>query len=96
MPHAHTHTKSRFIETSRVKKNGYFFRQPYAAFLQRYKMLSAMTWPNWSGVAIEGVARLLRDLPISATEYAFGRRQLFIKNQHIVRINISYFSLHFL
>jgi myosin-1 len=75
-----------------VKKNGYFFRQPYAAFLQRYKMLSTMTWPNWSGVAIEGVARLLRDLPISATEYAFGRRQLFIKNQHIVRIITQHFS----
>lgn len=63
-----------------VKKSGYYFRQPYAWFLQRYKMLSPVTWPHWAGVAIEGVARLLRDLPISATEYAFGRRKLFIKH----------------
>ena len=76
----------RFLETTRMKKNGYAFRQPYAVFLQRFKMLSSLTWPQWPGVAIEGVARLLRDLPISATEYAFGRRQLFIKNHHIVKI----------
>nr|CAH0099998.1 unnamed protein product [Daphnia galeata] len=68
------------LESTQVKRNGYAFRQPYAWFLQRYKMLSTVTWPHWGGVAIEGVARLLRDLPISATEYAFGRRMLFIKN----------------
>lgn len=68
------------LETAQVKKNGFAFRQPYAWFLQRYKMLSTVTWPHWGGVAIEGAARLLRDLPISATEYAFGRRMLFIKN----------------
>lgn len=72
------------LESTQVKRNGYAFRQPYAWFLQRYKMLSTVTWPHWGGVAIEGVARLLRDLPISATEYAFGRRMLFIKNDSTV------------
>lgn len=72
------------LESAQVKRNGYAFRQPYAWFLQRYKMLSTVTWPHWGGVAIEGVARLLRDLPISATEYAFGRRMLFIKNDSTV------------
>ena len=81
----------RLLETAQVRRGGYAFRQPYAWFLQRYKMLSTVTWPQWSGVAIEGVARLLRDLPISATEYAFGRRKLFIKNDSTVN-NIRQFS----
>lgn len=74
----------RLVELARVKRSSFFFRQPYAGFLQRYKMLSPVTWPHWNGVAIEGVARLLRDLPISATEYAFGRRKLFIKSSYTV------------
>lgn len=73
------------VESAQVKRNGYAFRQPYAWFLQRYKMLSTVTWPHWGGVAIEGAARLLRDLPILATEYAFGRRMLFIKNDSTVK-----------
>jgi myosin-1 len=77
------------LESTQVKRNGYAFRHPYAWFLQRYKMLSTVTWPHWGGVAIEGVARLLRDLPISATEYAFGRRMLFIKNDSTV-LKIGY------
>ena len=56
-------------------------------------MLSPVTWPHWSGVPIEGVARLLRDLPISATEYAFGRRKLFIKSSHTV-IRVALFIAH--
>lgn len=68
------------LETTRVKRNGYVFRQLYTTFLQRYKMLSPLTWPHGAGIAIDGVSRLLRDLPISATEYAFGRTKIFIKN----------------
>jgi len=73
------------LETTRVKRNGYVFRQLYTTFLQRYKMLSPLTWPHGAGIAIDGVSRLLRDLPISATEYAFGRTKIFIKNIGTVR-----------
>ena len=73
------------MENVHVRRAGFAFRQTYSAFLQRYKMTSALTWPDWSGTCIEGVARLLRDLHISATEYAFGRTKIFIKNPRTVK-----------
>ena len=73
------------MENVRVRRAGFAYRQTYASFLQRYKMLSVMTWPHWSSTAIEGVARLLRDLAISATEYAYGRTKIFIKNPQTVQ-----------
>merc|ERR1719433_2489123 len=52
----------------------------YEAFLARYKMLSVHTWPHWTvGGFVDGVTCLLRDLPISANEYAFGRTKIFIR-----------------
>ena len=52
----------------------------YGQFLKRYKMLSAHTWPHWRGPSVEGVTYLLRELPISANEYAFGRTKIFIRS----------------
>ena len=73
------------LETVRIKRVGFAFRQSYEAFLARYKMLSLHTWPGWCGLAAEGVTYLLRDLPISMTEYAFGRTKLFIRTPETVR-----------
>lgn len=37
------------MENVRVRRAGYAFRQLYAPFLERYKMLSRRTWPRWNG-----------------------------------------------
>ncbi|XP_043217178.1 unconventional myosin-Ia-like isoform X2 [Amphibalanus amphitrite] len=72
------------LETVRVKRVGFAFRQSYESFLARYKMLSLHTWPSWCGLAAEGVTYLLRDLPSSMAEYAFGRTKLFIRSPETV------------
>ena len=48
-------------------------------------MLSVHTWPHWmAGGSVDGVTCLLRDLPISANEYAFGRTKIFIRTSKTV------------
>jgi myosin I len=84
------------MENVHVRRAGFAFRQTYTAFLQRYKMTSALTWPDWSGPSIEGVARLLRDLHISATEYAFGRTKIFIKNPRTVKWPLPWHLVRFI
>ena len=50
-------------------------------------MLSTQTWPHWSGDgSVDGVTCLLRDLPISANEYAFGRTKIYIRTSKTVRL----------
>ena len=68
-----------------LRRHGYVFRMEYEAFLARYKMLSVHTWPHWTaGGFVDGVTCLLRDLPISANEYAFGRTKIFIRTSKTV------------
>ncbi len=57
---------------------------PYDEFLHRYKMLSGHTWPHWRGPSVEGVTYLLRELGVSASEYAFGRTKIFIRSNKTV------------
>ncbi|CAG2162923.1 unnamed protein product [Oppiella nova] len=71
-------------ETSRLRKAGYFHRQDYDSFLNRYKMLSTVTWPKWTGTSIDGVALLLKEFPIHPSEYAFGKTKIFIKNLRLM------------
>ncbi|KAL1422174.1 hypothetical protein MTO96_022386 [Rhipicephalus appendiculatus] len=72
------------LENLRVRRAGFAFRQDYVAFLERYKLLSVRTWPQWTGLPIEGVTLLLRDLPIHPSEYVFGRTKIFIKSHRTV------------
>jgi len=74
------------LETCRLRKAGYFYREDYEVFLKRYKMLSTITWPQWKGSAIEGVTLLLKEMPVYPSEYAFGKTKIFIKNMRMVPI----------
>lgn len=50
-------------------------------------MLSIHTWPHWTvGSTVDGVTCLLRDLPISANEYSFGRSKIFIRTSRTLEI----------
>ncbi len=80
-------------ETATLRRQGFSGGSfDYGHFLFRYKMLSAHTWPHWRGPVAEGVTYLLRDIPVSANEYAFGRTRLFIKSAKTV-IRTSIFCL---
>lgn len=66
------------VENVRVRRAGFASRQRYDRFLQRYKMLSQYTWPNFRGAgARDAVAVLLRDLQLADVQ--FGHTKLFIR-----------------
>ncbi|NXJ99277.1 MYO1A protein, partial [Corythaixoides concolor] len=67
------------MENVRVRRAGYAFRQLYGPFLERYKMLSARTWPRWAGSDREGTEVLLAELAFPAEELAFGHTKIFIR-----------------
>ena len=39
------------MENLRVRRAGFCDRQPYATFVERYKMLCKKTWPKYKGDA---------------------------------------------
>uniref|UniRef100_A0A8C3UBV1 Unconventional myosin-Ia n=1 Tax=Catharus ustulatus TaxID=91951 RepID=A0A8C3UBV1_CATUS len=63
------------MENVRVRRAGYAFRQLYAPFLERYKMLSRRTWPRWNGGDRYGAG-----LAFPAEELAFGHTKIFIRS----------------
>ncbi|KAM5180900.1 unconventional myosin-Ia [Mantella aurantiaca] len=69
------------LENVRVRRAGYAYRQVYSAFLNRYKMLSKQTWPQWEGDARVGAEALLSDPQVSISNdmVAYGRTKIFIK-----------------
>ena len=82
------HPLHSLVETTLLRRHGYVFNLEYEKFLNRYKMLSNQTWPHWNGGgSVDGVTCLLRNMPISANEYAFGRTKIFIRTSKTVGIN---------
>ncbi|XP_062975660.1 unconventional myosin-Ia-like isoform X2 [Elgaria multicarinata webbii] len=67
------------LENVRVRRAGYAYRQAYGPCLERYKMLSKNTWPQWKGSARDGVQTLLSSLPIEPKELAYGHTKIFIR-----------------
>ena len=43
------------MENIRVRRAGFAFRMAYDRFLERYKMLSKLTWPKFRGAPRDGV-----------------------------------------
>merc|ERR1712226_125536 len=65
------------LENVRVRRAGFAYRQDYKLFLQRYKMLSERTWPNYRGSEQDGVKILVNDFKLS-NDVTFGNTKLFI------------------
>jgi len=46
----------------------------------RYRLLSERTWPTFEGgSSADGVALILRENDVSASDYAFGRTKIFLR-----------------
>ncbi|UYV69123.1 MYO1A [Cordylochernes scorpioides] len=75
---------SGLLEHVQIRRAGYVHRETYDAFLRRYKLVSPTTWPCWSGLPEEGVARLLHDLSLHPSEFAFGRTKIFVRSPSTV------------
>lgn len=67
------------MENLRVRRAGFAYRRTYEAFLQRYKCLSAKTWPNWKGDPKAGVQIIADELKYTADDYRMGRTKIFIR-----------------
>nr|CAB3264156.1 unconventional myosin-Id [Phallusia mammillata] len=69
------------LENVRVRRAGFANRQPYARFLQRYKMLSSYTWPNHQcRTDKEAVQALIKDIdPRFGHDVAYGNTKIFIR-----------------
>ncbi|KAJ3112864.1 hypothetical protein HDU96_004093 [Phlyctochytrium bullatum] len=75
-------------ESIRVRRSGYCYRQKYLKFLDRFKMLSPLTWPKWKGgsipygsdVVAEGLKAVFGALNIKQAEWKLGKSKVFIKN----------------
>jgi myosin-1 len=61
------------MENLRVRRAGFAYRRPYEQFLQRYKCLCSETWPNYHGLAKEGVQVLVCHLGYECDEYRMGK-----------------------
>ena len=72
------------MDHTQLRRTGFTLSMRYDHFLSRYKMLSLHTWPHWRGPSAEGVTYLLRETPISASEYAFGRTKIFVRSTKTV------------
>eukprot|EP00056_Hartaetosiga_gracilis_P004149 m.72055 g.72055 ORF g.72055 m.72055 type:complete len:1021 (+) comp11724_c0_seq1:162-3224(+) len=73
------------MENVRVRRAGYANRQPYSHFLERYKLCSKHTWPNFrKGSAKDGTKVLLREFGLTIApdedhDVALGKTKLFIR-----------------
>lgn len=67
------------MENLRVRRAGFAYRRTYEAFLERYKCLSADTWPNFRGPARDGVQKLVEVLKYEREEYRMGNTKIFIR-----------------
>ena len=62
------------------------WRVEWAAFLNRYKLLSLRTWPNYNPDASEEACKfVLEDADIASEKYAIGKKsKVFIKDHFTV------------
>ena len=67
------------LENVRVRRAGFAHRQDYTKFLDRYKMLSTRTWPNWRGAEIDGVKVLINQAQLN-NDVTYGKTKLFMQS----------------
>lgn len=66
-------------------RTGYCFHLSHLQFLNRYKILSAETWPFYQiGSVIEGIATIIRELPLPAAEFILGTTKVFMRSPRTV------------
>jgi len=73
------------LENVRVRRAGFAHRSLYETFLQRYKCISATTWPNpkSSLSAKQAVKMLVTDQDFD-DECVYGATKLFIRSPHVI------------
>lgn len=72
------------LENVRVRRAGFAFRMPYDRFIQRYKMLSKQTWPNFKrGSEKDGTKVIINELNLG-DDVQYGNTKVFIRSPRTV------------
>ena len=72
------------LENVRVRRAGYAFRQEFDKFLQRYKLLTKETWPQWSGTVNDGIRHILHYIGAEPNRFQFGKTKVFIRDPEVI------------
>ncbi|KAI3385236.1 hypothetical protein SNEBB_001731 [Seison nebaliae] len=67
------------IENIRVRRAGFAYRITYEKFLQRYKMLSGRTWPNYNNMSPKEAAKCV----LEATQSSMNNDNIVLANTKI-------------
>lgn len=68
-----------------IWRMGYCFNLSHLNFLNRYKILSPVTWPIYRiGSIIEGIATIIRELPLPSAEFILGTTKVFMRSPRTV------------
>jgi myosin-1 len=67
------------LENVRVRRAGFVFRQPYEAFLQRFRFLCPRIWPFYSGIPREATELLMKHFKVAGDDYRLGLSKVFIR-----------------
>ncbi|XP_058119274.1 unconventional myosin-Ib [Anopheles ziemanni] len=65
-------------------RNGHCFNMVHARFVARYKLLCQYTWPHFTGTMVDGVALIIRSVPLPGAEFTIGRKKVFIRSPRTV------------
>ncbi|XP_064201698.1 unconventional myosin-Ig [Anguilla rostrata] len=68
------------LENVRVRRAGFAYRQPYARFLQRYKMTCEYTWPNHLMATDQEAVKAIIDHHGFQGDVAYGHTKLFMRS----------------
>ncbi|XP_071812059.1 unconventional myosin-Id-like isoform X2 [Apostichopus japonicus] len=71
------------LENVRVRRAGFAARQHYDRFLQRYKMLTEYTWPNYNGELVDGVKTIVNEQQLS-DDVEYGKTKIFIRTPRTI------------
>uniref|UniRef100_A0A8C4SK65 Myosin ID n=1 Tax=Erpetoichthys calabaricus TaxID=27687 RepID=A0A8C4SK65_ERPCA len=67
------------LENVRVRRAGFAYRQTYQRFLQRYKMISTITWPNHELPSDQEAVKKLLQASGFEQDSAYGKTKVFIR-----------------
>uniref|UniRef100_A0A8C1PLS9 Myosin IG n=1 Tax=Cyprinus carpio TaxID=7962 RepID=A0A8C1PLS9_CYPCA len=67
------------LENVRVRRAGFAYRQPYARFLQRYKMTCEYTWPNHLMSTDQEAVEAIVNQHGFEDDVAYGHTKLFVR-----------------
>lgn len=73
------------MPTVKLWRTGHCFDMLHIKFLNRYKLLNYSTWPQYNnGTIVEGIALIVRGIPLPAAEFTIGIRRVFIRSPRTV------------